>query len=185
MDICSSPQLFAAYHVFHRLLVPRHPPCALSCLTSLISSFYSVRNWVFVTYWLLLLKAFCLVYKHLYGFLGCLDIFSHCFLFSCQLESVITSSRCWQSPNPSSHSLHSANKFAHVVPARLAVLIVYQNLFCMKFSMYNSFSLSFESLLSSVDDKWRWRDSNSWPPACKAGALPTELHPHIGDSYFV
>ena len=33
MDICSSPQLFAAYHVFHRLLVPRHPPCALSCLT--------------------------------------------------------------------------------------------------------------------------------------------------------
>ena len=34
MDICSSPQLFAAYHVFLRLLVPRHPPCALSCLPS-------------------------------------------------------------------------------------------------------------------------------------------------------
>ena len=33
-DICSSPQLFAAYHVFHRLLVPRHPPCALFCLTT-------------------------------------------------------------------------------------------------------------------------------------------------------
>ena len=33
-DMCSSPQLFAAYHVFHRLLVPRHPPCALFCLTS-------------------------------------------------------------------------------------------------------------------------------------------------------
>ena len=32
--ICISPQLFAAYHVFLRLLVPRHPPCALSCLTS-------------------------------------------------------------------------------------------------------------------------------------------------------
>ena len=32
-DICSSPQLFAAYHVFHRLLVPRHPPCALISLT--------------------------------------------------------------------------------------------------------------------------------------------------------
>jgi hypothetical protein len=25
---------------------------------------------------------------------------------------------------------------------------------------------------------WRLRDSNSWPPACKAGALPTELNPH-------
>ena len=34
VDICSSPQLFAAYHVFLRLLVPRHPPCALFCLTS-------------------------------------------------------------------------------------------------------------------------------------------------------
>ena len=36
VDICSSPQLFAAYHVFLRLLVPRHPPCALFCLTSLL-----------------------------------------------------------------------------------------------------------------------------------------------------
>ena len=33
LDICSSPKLFAAYHVFHRLLVPRHPPCALTTLT--------------------------------------------------------------------------------------------------------------------------------------------------------
>ena len=31
--ICNSPQLFAAYHVFHRLSVPRHPPCALIRLT--------------------------------------------------------------------------------------------------------------------------------------------------------
>ena len=37
MDICSSPQLFAAYHVFLRLLVPRHPPCALSCMTFVIT----------------------------------------------------------------------------------------------------------------------------------------------------
>ena len=34
MDICSSPKLFAAYHVLHRLLVPRHPPCALIRLTT-------------------------------------------------------------------------------------------------------------------------------------------------------
>ena len=33
MDICSSPWLFAAYHVFLRLSVPRHPPCALLRLT--------------------------------------------------------------------------------------------------------------------------------------------------------
>ena len=35
MDICSSPKLFAAYHVFHRLSVPRHPPCALLRLTNI------------------------------------------------------------------------------------------------------------------------------------------------------
>ena len=33
MVICTSPWLFAAYHVFHRLSVPRHPPCALFRLT--------------------------------------------------------------------------------------------------------------------------------------------------------
>ena len=32
MDICSSPQLFAAYHVLRRLQVPRHPPYALISL---------------------------------------------------------------------------------------------------------------------------------------------------------
>ena len=43
MDICSLPWLIAAYHVFLRLLVPRHPPCALFCLTSSmhsVASFY-------------------------------------------------------------------------------------------------------------------------------------------------
>ena len=33
MLICSSPKLFAAYHVLHRLLMPRHSPCALISLT--------------------------------------------------------------------------------------------------------------------------------------------------------
>ena len=50
MDMCSSPKLFAAYHVFHRLSVPRHPPCALLCLTVSGSSFKvpaapSVTRW--------------------------------------------------------------------------------------------------------------------------------------------
>ena len=31
--ISTSTRLIAAYHVFHRLLVPRHPPCALYSLT--------------------------------------------------------------------------------------------------------------------------------------------------------
>ena len=32
---------------------------------------------------------------------------------------------------------------------------------------------------------WRWWDSNPWPPACRAGALPTELHPHKGFAFVV
>src|SRR6266403_2671240 len=31
---CGSPKLIAACHVFHRRLLPRHPPCALSSLTT-------------------------------------------------------------------------------------------------------------------------------------------------------
>ena len=31
--ICNSPKLIAAYHVLHRLLMPRHSPCALISLT--------------------------------------------------------------------------------------------------------------------------------------------------------
>ena len=38
MDICSSPRLFAAYHVLLRLPVPRHPPCALYSLTNRFES---------------------------------------------------------------------------------------------------------------------------------------------------
>ena len=33
--------------------------------------------------------------------------------------------------------------------------------------------------LSYAPSWWRWGDSNPWPPACRAGALPAELHPHF------
>ena len=36
MDICSSPQLFAACHVLLRLLMPSHSPYALYSLTNLV-----------------------------------------------------------------------------------------------------------------------------------------------------
>ena len=55
MDICSSPQLIAAYHVLHRLLMPRHSPYALLsltifelCLILLIFMLIAVRNPVFI-----------------------------------------------------------------------------------------------------------------------------------------
>ena len=55
MLICSSPQLIAAYHVLHRLLMPRHSPCALvrltsSKLTSLLNLLCKFRlfRWLFL-----------------------------------------------------------------------------------------------------------------------------------------
>ena len=52
MAVCASPKLFAAYHVFHRLLVPRHSPCALSCLTynSYFSGMFRCSDTTFVTF---------------------------------------------------------------------------------------------------------------------------------------
>ena len=47
MLMCSSPKLIAACHVLHRLLMPRHSPCALYSLTfEMISHFwFSIKNY--------------------------------------------------------------------------------------------------------------------------------------------
>ena len=57
MLICSSPKLIAAYHVLHRLLMPRHSPCALISLTSSKStpqnSIFALANITFAPLFLL------------------------------------------------------------------------------------------------------------------------------------
>ncbi len=106
--ICHSPQLFAAYHVFLRLSVPRHPPCALVRLAIASRRLPSVApDDLFVAYWLLM---------------SCLYDLSYTAFFS------------WYS----------------VFKVRLRGMSI---------------------------PRWRLRDSNSRPPACKAGALPAELSP--------
>ena len=47
---------------------------------------------------------------------------------------------------------------------------------------YSNRLASLITFFISSETKWRWWDSNSWPPACKAGALPTELHPRFSIS---
>ncbi len=41
----------------------------------------------------------------------------------------------------------------------------------------------FLPIIEVLIDKWRLWDSNSWPPACKAGALPAELYPRISKTF--
>ena len=74
LNICFLPQLIAAYHVFHRLSVPRHPPCALLRLTCHTmhsvapygSGFYRVHKCLLNFYYSL----GCYLLKD--NFLGCL-----------------------------------------------------------------------------------------------------------------
>ena len=62
---CSSPWLFAAYRVLLRLLAPRHPPYALSSLTSfLLSSHFRVPS--LVTLSKLLFKRFLYFFRFFY-----------------------------------------------------------------------------------------------------------------------
>ena len=41
--VCTYPRLIAACHVLHRLLAPRHPPCALSILIYVLFVFSILR----------------------------------------------------------------------------------------------------------------------------------------------
>ena len=71
MDICSSPQLFAAYHVLLRLLVPRHSPYALSSLTFLLTSYklritsliFAHQFSMYIEYYLKFLRSIALYYS--------------------------------------------------------------------------------------------------------------------------
>ena len=43
--ICASPKLIAACHDLHRLLMPRHSPCALNSLTYFLAAARKVSLW--------------------------------------------------------------------------------------------------------------------------------------------
>ena len=55
-----------------------------------------------------------------------------------------------------------------------------------RLSGVRSNQLSYKPIFEIFRFQWRWRDSNSRPPACKAGALPTELRPrcNLAATYF-
>ena len=101
MDICSSPWLFAAYHVFHRLLVPRHPPCALTTLTvaGTIESLDSL-----FPHWCIALHQRALCFFHFpislltmkFEFLWCLDSFPFLKMNSILILVWSFQGTCWE-----------------------------------------------------------------------------------------
>jgi hypothetical protein len=125
-DACSSPRLFAACHDLLRLLVPRHPPYALTCLTILLYP-RSSRIVRFIIH-------------------SCSRYF-----LSDTTNRVL----------PSISHL----KWKFLVSQCLCRLYL--------FLRYGQFSKN-DMADSAI---WRCTDSNRGPSACKADALPTELHP--------
>ena len=152
MDICSSPQLFAAYHVFHRLLVPRHPPCALFCLTSYLPLPIALGNGVFATNSSLFARS---VLSNLFTFIcksfGLLFsdvlIFNpHCILFSFrQLNSVLL--RLAVSIRPirlrTNAILQTSLHLSFLLFRQCSLFIKIS--FCMKFSRYKHLLTSVRS----------------------------------------
>ena len=57
LAMCAYPKLIAAYHVLHRLLMPRHSPCALCSLT--FYSFISTNRCVSYKNYLLTYTKYC------------------------------------------------------------------------------------------------------------------------------
>ena len=52
------------------------------------------------------------------------------------------------------------------------------NLILQDLSLFFRLKFLWLAFFSKKVTWWRWWDSNPWPPACRAGALPAELHPH-------
>ena len=84
----------------------------------------------------------------------------------------------------SNHLSYEPIKLFRCISSHSLALVVFGCLFI--FSLFSSSGDLFILKMSELRclavgtaDWWRWWDSNPWPPACRAGALPTELHPRI------
>ena len=153
-----SPKLFAVNYVLHRLPMPRHSPCALISFTICFSEF----SW-------LLKSNTCSFYPIINHYrltrsiLICITLLYSVFKFLlfCPLREQISTitfivivhihplSELWWAQMDSNHRPHAYQACALTTWAMRPFYVW-----------------------------WRWGGSNSWPPACKAGALPAELHPH-------
>ena len=69
-------------------------------------------------------------------------------------------------------------KFANLLMNKLA--FVRSGLkHCDKSQNLINLNSSLNSIISQLNIWWRLTESNRWPPACKAGALPTKLSPQL------
>ena len=171
----SSPRLIAACHVLHRLSTPRHPPCTLTSLTTLMirsrSSILRRFDCIFspggcratsATSWFRspLHPITCAGKTHMQ--------LSGVSLFACQRAtrgSHRTETPVMNSRVPNSFRRRHRNTFYRVAMLK-AIAVVYDSLPPCPPASSQRTSLH-----------WSRPGSNRQPPGCKPGALPVELQP--------
>ena len=153
--ICSSPQLIAACHVLHRLLMPRHSPYALFCLNFLFGSHISLE--------LLEFQNMGFIFSHLKGF-----PFSALFVIPPCGEIVVFVTLNFRKDL-------DLFDFAIVVSKNLLIsksFVFFLTICSFLYSFFIRFSMNRSSTQSVLC--WSvWVDSNHRPRAYQARALTT------------
>ena len=151
MLICSSPKLIAAYHVLHRLLMPRHSPCALFSLTNKAFAL-QVLTIKKSPYWFSITVELCRLILEVY------------FSWNCGVTQI------WLNKFPFMLPSHNCI---------IITMFSFQGAFFESLLQETQWNILLK-VFQSISCWWRVPGSNRWPPACKAGALPAELTPHRG-----
>ena len=150
-------------------------PAAYRSLSRL-SSALSAKASTLRPYQLDLIKNFVLV--------RCIAL--HLFFFACQL--ILQNYLAWMSDKSYLYDLFFYMQFSRyhqIKSIRFYLLQVASQLVLYTTLWRSNLNDCFTTcafgyiMITHFITKWRRRDSNSWPPACKAGALPTELRPHL------
>ena len=147
--VCIYPELIAAYHVLHRLLVPRHPPCALIRFKY---CWYYLPRLVFIV----MPRGHNLMYYYIDN-KNCFPNMSKIF-FNVQMQKSANMQL----------NLWCVWTWTKWLPLQITSLIITAPLSMFTFS---------HLLICTLRKKWRISESNRWPPACKAGALASWANP--------
>ena len=82
------------------------------------------------------------------------------------------------------YQMKTCKTFSLLLPSHNCIIIhnVQFSRYIVSFKKLNEASSFLGTSVNSLTSFWIWwrlAGSNRWPPACKAGALPAELNPHI------
>ena len=117
-------------------------------------------------------------------------LFSSCFLFSALFQEQISKDKLdFSYLSPDIHSWNAYHKAIYSSIFMLFFLLLTFSFFSKKKSKWwaqmdsnhrpHAYQACALTTWAMRPVWWRWGGSNSWPPACKAGALPAELYPQL------